>query len=47
MLGAVIASSIVGVTNTIGMLAAALGGGLVGALTLVFAYFAGITISSS
>jgi Domain of unknown function (DUF4203) len=44
VLGAVIASSIVGVTNTIGMLAAALGGGLVGALTLVFAYFAGIAL---
>jgi hypothetical protein len=44
VLGAVIASSIVGVTNTIGMLAAALGGGLIGALTLVFAYFAGIAL---
>ena len=44
VLGAVIASSIVGVTNTIGMIAAALGGGLVGALTLVFAYFAGIAL---
>jgi hypothetical protein len=44
VLGAVIASSIVGVTNTLGMLAAALGGGLVGALTLVFAYFAGIAL---
>jgi hypothetical protein len=44
VLGAVIASSIVGVTNAIGMLAAALGGGLVGALTLVFAYFAGIAL---
>ena len=44
MLGAVIASSIVGVTNTIGMLAAALGGGLVGALMLVFAYFVGIAL---
>ena len=44
VLGAVIASSIVGVTNTIGMIAAALGGGLAGALILVFAYFAGIAL---
>jgi hypothetical protein len=44
VLGAVIASSIVGPTNTLGMLGAALGGGLAGALTLVFAYFAGIAL---
>ena len=44
VLGAVIASSIVGPTNTIGMIAAALGGGLAGALILVFAYFAGIAL---
>ena len=44
VLGAVIASSIVGPTNTLGMIGAALGGGLVGALTLVFAYFAGIAL---
>lgn len=43
-LGAVIASSVVGVTNTVGMIVAALGGGVVGALTLVFAYFAGIAL---
>jgi hypothetical protein len=44
VLGAVIASSIVGVTNTVGMIVAALGGGVIGALTLVFAYFAGIAL---
>ena len=44
VLGAVIASSIVGPTNTLGMLGAALGGGLAGALILVFAYFAGIAL---
>jgi hypothetical protein len=44
VLGAVIASSIVGPTNTIGMIGAALGGGLAGALILVFAYFAGIAL---
>jgi hypothetical protein len=44
VLGAVIASSIVGPTNTIGMIAAALVGGLAGALILVFAYFAGIAL---
>jgi hypothetical protein len=44
VLGAMIASSIVGVTNTLGMVAAALGGGVLGALTLVFAYFAGIAL---
>jgi hypothetical protein len=44
VLGAVIASSIVGPTNTLGMIGAALGGGLAGALTLVFAYFAGIAL---
>jgi hypothetical protein len=45
VLGAVIASSIVGPTNTMGMIAAALGGGLAGALILVFAYFAGIALA--
>jgi Domain of unknown function (DUF4203) len=44
VLGAVIASSIVGPTNTIGMIGAALGGGLAGALILVFAYFAAIAL---
>ena len=36
-----IASSIVGPTNTLGMIGAALVGGLAGALILVFAYFVG------
>ena len=44
VLGAVIASSIVGPTNTLGMISAALGGGLAGALILVFAYFAAIAL---
>ena len=44
VLGAVIASSIVGPTNTIGLIGAALGGGLAGALILVFAYFAAIAL---
>jgi hypothetical protein len=44
ILGAMIASSIVGVTNTLGMVAAALLGGLAGALVLMFAYFVGIAI---
>src|SRR5262245_52850256 len=44
VLGAVIASSIVGVSYTLGMITAALGGGVAGALILVFAYFAGIAL---
>jgi hypothetical protein len=33
-----------GITNTTGMIAAAVGGGIVGALVLVFAYFIGIAL---
>jgi hypothetical protein len=44
VLGAVIASSTMGVTNTLGMVAASLVGGLLGALILVFAYFVGIAL---
>jgi hypothetical protein len=44
ILGAMIASSVMGVSNTAGMLVAALLGGLVGAIVLVFAYFVGIAI---
>jgi hypothetical protein len=44
ILGAMIASSTMGVSNTIGMIAAALVGGLIGALILVFAYFIGIAL---
>lgn len=43
-LGAMLASSIVGVSNAVGMVAAALLGGLVGALVLVLAYFVGIAL---
>src|SRR5579862_2004483 len=42
ILGAMLASSLMGVTNTIGMIAAAVAGGVVGAVILVFAYFVGI-----
>jgi hypothetical protein len=44
MFGAWIASSMMGITNTAGMLAAAILGGLTGALILVFAYFVGIAL---
>ena len=42
--GAWLASSMMGATNTVGMVAAALVGGLIGALILVFAYFVGIAL---
>jgi len=44
ILGAMLASSMMGVTNTVGMIAAALIGGVVGAVILVFAYFLGIAL---
>jgi hypothetical protein len=44
ILGAMFASSMMGITNTIGMLAAAIVGGLLGAAILVFAYFIGIAL---
>jgi hypothetical protein len=44
LFGAWVASSVMGVTNTLGMLAAAILGGLAGALILVFAYFVGIAL---
>ncbi len=44
ILGAMLASSIVGVSNTLGMVVAALSGGVVGALILVLAYFIGIAL---
>lgn len=44
ILGAMIASSVMGISNTAGMLVAALVGGLVGAAILVFAYFIGIAL---
>jgi hypothetical protein len=42
--GAMIASSMMGVSNTTGMVLGALAGGIVGALVLVFAYFIGIAL---
>ena len=42
--GAMIASSIMGASNTMGMLAAALIGGAVGAVILVVAYFVGVAL---
>jgi hypothetical protein len=44
ILGASIASSTMGVTNTTGQLIAAIVGGVAGALVLVFAYFVGIAL---
>ena len=44
ILGAMLASSMMGVSNTTGMAAAALLGGVAGALILVFAYFVGIAL---
>jgi hypothetical protein len=44
ILGAMVTSSVVGVSNTAGMVVAAIAGGLVGAVVLVFAYFVGIAL---
>jgi hypothetical protein len=44
ILGAMLASSMFGISNTIGMIAAAIVGGIAGALILVFAYFVGIAL---
>ena len=44
ILGAMLASSMMGVSNTTGMIVAALVGGTAGALVLVFAYFIGIAL---
>ena len=44
ILGAMLASSMVAASNTVGMIAAAVVGGLVGALALMFAYFVGIAL---
>ena len=44
VLGAMFASSMMGITNTVGMLAAAVIGGLAGAAILVFAYFIGVAL---
>src|SRR5689334_12215362 len=44
ILGAMIASSVVGVTNTTGMILTAVIGGLVGSVVLVFAWFVGVSL---
>ena len=44
ILGALLASSMMGATNTTGMILAALVGGVAGALLLTFAYFIGIAL---
>jgi hypothetical protein len=44
ILGAMIGSSMMAASNTLGMIAAALAGGVLGALVLVFAYFIGIAL---
>jgi hypothetical protein len=44
ILGALMASSMMGVNNSIGMIVAALVGGVVGAVILVLAYFVGIAL---
>ena len=42
--GAMLASSVMGISNTAGMVVAALVGGLIGAAILAFAYFVGIAL---
>ena len=44
ILGAMLASSMMGASNTTGMMVAALVGGVAGAVMLVFAYFVGIAL---
>jgi hypothetical protein len=44
VLGAMLASSVMGITNTTGMIVAGFVGGLVGALLFTFAYYVGIGI---
>jgi hypothetical protein len=44
ILGAMIGSSMMGVTNSVGMIAAAIAGGVLGAVVLVFAYLVGIAL---
>jgi hypothetical protein len=45
--GSMIASSTMGVSNTTGMIVAALVGGVAGAVVLVFAYFIGIALAGA
>src|SRR6478672_3408644 len=42
--GAMLASSMMGTSNTTGMIVAAVAGGIAGALLLMFAYFIGIAL---
>lgn len=42
--GALLASSIMGITNSLGMIGAALAGGIGGSLLLVFAWFVGVAL---
>ena len=44
ILGAMLVSSLMGISNTAGMVIAALVGGLIGAAILLFAYFVGIAL---
>ncbi|PYR43268.1 MAG: hypothetical protein DMF93_03600, partial [Acidobacteria bacterium] len=44
ILGAMLASSMMAASNTLGMIVSAVVGGLAGALLLVFAYFIGIAL---
>src|SRR4029077_5285584 len=44
ILGAMLASSMMAPSNSVGMVVAAIAGGLVGALALMFAYFVGIAL---
>jgi Domain of unknown function (DUF4203) len=44
IVGAMLASSLLGISNTAGMVAAAIGGGVLGAIVLTLAYFAGIAL---
>lgn len=44
ILGAMIASSVVGVSNTAGMIVAAIVGGLIGSVVLVLAWFVGVAL---
>jgi hypothetical protein len=47
ILGAMLASSTMGISNSVGMVAAALIGGIAGALIMVFAYFLGIALAGA
>src|SRR5436305_10602316 len=44
ILGALMASSMMGSSNTAGMILASIAGGIVGAIVLTFAYFVGIAL---